>query len=60
MTRASASGNAFTFLMAGVAIDDTKVIILREVTGRLKAALLLPLLTVPQVIAIGLVLNGLG
>ena len=60
MTRASAPGNAFTFLMAGVATDYTEILILREVTGRLKAALLLPLLTVPQVIAIGLVLNGLG
>ena len=53
-------GNAFTFLMAGVATDYTEILFLREVTGRLKAALLLPLLTVPQVIAIGLVLNGLG
>ena len=56
--RASAPGNAFTFLMAGVATDYTEVLVLRQVTGRLKAALLLPLLTVPQVIAIGLVLNA--
>ena len=60
MHRASAPGNAFTFLMAGVATDYTEVLVLREVTGRLKAALLLPLLTVPQVIVIGLVLNGLA
>ena len=58
MTRAEAPGNAFTFLMAGVATDYTEILILREVTGRLKAALLLPLLTVPQVVAIGLILNG--
>ena len=60
MNRASAPGSAFTFLMAGVATDYTEVLVLKEVTGRLKAALLLPLLTVPQVIAIGLILNGSG
>ena len=60
MHRAAAPGNAFTFLMAGVATDYTEVLVLREVTGRLKAALLLPLLTVPQVVAVGLTLNGLG
>ena len=58
MHRAAAPGNAFTFLMAGVATDYTEILVLREVTGRLTAALLLPLLTVPQVIAIGLLLNG--
>ena len=60
MNRADAPGNAFTFLMAGAATDYTEVMILREVTGRLKAALLLPLLTVPQVIAIGWALNLAG
>ncbi len=58
MTRAAAPGNAFTFLMAGAATDNTEILVLKEVTGRLKAALLLPLLTVPQVVAIGWVLNG--
>ncbi|WP_425041123.1 permease [Primorskyibacter sp. S187A] len=58
MTRAQAPGNAFTFLMAGVATDYTEILILREVTGRLKAALLLPLLTVPQVLIIGWALNA--
>ncbi|AVL53727.1 ATPase [Roseobacter denitrificans] len=60
MTRAAAPGNAFTFLMAGVATDYTEVLILREVTGRLRAALLLPLLTVPQVLLIGWALNTAG
>lgn len=59
MTRAAAPGNAFTFLMAGAATDYTEILILKETTGRLKAALLLPLLTVPQVVAIGWVLNGM-
>lgn len=58
MTRAAAPGNAFTFLMAGAATDYTEILVLKEVTGRLKAALLLPLLTVPQVVAIGWMLNG--
>ncbi|MBO6675803.1 MAG: permease [Rhizobiales bacterium] len=58
MTRAQAPGNAFTFLMAGAATDYTEILVLKEVTGRLKAALLLPLLTVPQVVAIGWMLNG--
>ncbi|MFK7791750.1 MAG: permease [Devosiaceae bacterium] len=57
MTRAAAPGNAFTFLMAGAATDYTEILVLKEVTGRLKAALLLPLLTVPQVVAIGWMLN---
>jgi uncharacterized membrane protein YraQ (UPF0718 family) len=60
MTRAAAPGNAFTFLMAGVATDYTEILVLREVTGRLKAALLLPLLTVPQVLLIGWALNAAG
>jgi len=60
MTRAQAPGNAFTFLMAGAATDYTEILVLQEATGRLKAALLLPLLTVPQVLVIGWALNALG
>jgi uncharacterized membrane protein YraQ (UPF0718 family) len=60
MTRAAAPGNAFTFLMAVAATDYTEILVLREVTGRLKAALLLPLLTVPQVLVIGWALNVAG
>jgi hypothetical protein len=60
MNRAAAPGNAFTFLMAGAATDYTEILVLREVTGRLKAALLLPLLTVPQVLVIGWALNSVG
>jgi uncharacterized membrane protein YraQ (UPF0718 family) len=60
MTRAAAPGNAFTFLMAGAATDYTEILVLREVTGRLKAALLLPLLTVPQVLVVGWALNAAG
>ncbi|MEM1429717.1 MAG: permease [Pseudomonadota bacterium] len=55
--RAAAPGNAFTFLMAGVSTDYTEFLILREVTRRVRAALLLPLLTVPQIVGIGVILN---
>ncbi|MEO1198547.1 MAG: permease [Pseudomonadota bacterium] len=57
MARADAPGNAFTFLMAGAATDYTEILILREVTGRLVMALWLPLLTVPQILVIGFLLN---
>jgi hypothetical protein len=60
MTRAAAPGNAFTFLMAGAATDYTEMLVLRGVTGRLTAALLLPLLTVPQVVVVGWALNAAG
>ncbi|MEM6971183.1 MAG: permease [Pseudomonadota bacterium] len=58
MNRAAAPGNAFTFLMAGVATDYTEIMVLRQTIGRLRAALLLPLLTVPQVVLIGWALNS--
>ncbi|RYD47741.1 MAG: ATPase [Verrucomicrobiaceae bacterium] len=57
LTRAAAPGNAFTFLMAGAATDYTEVMVLRETTKSWKAALALPLLTVPQVLLIAWVLN---
>jgi uncharacterized membrane protein YraQ (UPF0718 family) len=60
MTRAGAPGNAFTFLMAGASTDYTEMMVLREVTGRWKSTLMLPLLTVPQIVALGYVLNQFG
>ena len=57
MNRAAAPGNAFTFLMAGVATDYTEVMVIRDTTRSWKLALFLPLLTLPQVILIGAVLN---
>ncbi|WP_265594593.1 permease [Haloferula sp. BvORR071] len=57
LTRAAAPGNAFTFLMAGAATDYTEVMVLREITKSWKAALALPLITVPQVLLIGWLLN---
>ena len=46
--------------MAGAATDDAEILVRREVTGRLQAALLLPLRTVPQGLVIGWALNASG
>ena len=54
---AHAPGNAFAFLMAGVATDYTEVMALKETTASWKIALFLPLVTVPQTLAVGWVLN---
>ncbi len=54
---ANAPGNAFTFLMAGVSTDYTEIMVLKEATKSWKMALFLPLVTVPQVIIMGLVMN---
>jgi len=59
ITRGAAPGNAFTFLMAGAATDYTEIVVLRQTTGSWKAALILPLLTTPQVLIVGWLLNQL-
>jgi len=53
----NAKGNAFTFLMAGVATDYTEIAIIKDVTKSLKLALFIPLITVPQTLLIGYFLN---
>jgi len=60
MNRAGAPGNSFTFLMAGVATDYTELLSIRDTTRSWAIALCLPLVTVPQVLLIGFVLNRLG
>jgi len=52
LTRAKAPGNAFAFLMAGVSTDYTEVMILKDTTKSWKIALFLPLVSLPQIIAI--------
>jgi uncharacterized protein len=54
---AHAPGNAFIFLMAGVATDFTEFMALRETTKSWKIALFVPLLTVPQIVLFGWLLN---
>jgi uncharacterized membrane protein YraQ (UPF0718 family) len=53
-----AAGNAFIFLMAGVATDYTEIGLLWANVGR-RTALWLPLLTVPQIIVWGMLANRL-
>jgi len=43
--------------MAGVATDYTEVMVIRDTTKSWKIALFLPLLTLPQVLLIGWLLN---
>ncbi len=60
MNRAAAPGNSFTFLMAGVATDYTEIMSIKDTAGSWKLALFLPLLTVPQVMVLGYLLNTFG
>ncbi len=51
-----ALGNSFTFLMAGVATDYTEIGLLWTNVGR-RVALWLPVISVPQIILLGLLFN---
>lgn len=57
LTKANAPGNAFGFLMAGVATDYTEIMSLKDTTKSWKIALFLPLVTLPQVCILACVLN---
>lgn len=57
VTRAAAPGNGFTFLMAGVATDYTEIMVIRDLTKSWKIALFLPLVSLPQILLIGWLLN---
>ncbi len=60
MNSAAAPGNAFAFLMAGVSTDYTEIMVLKDTTKSWKVALFLPLVTVPQVMVIGYIMNLAG
>ncbi len=60
VNNAHAPGNGFAFLMAGVATDYTEIMILKETTGSWKMALVLPLLTAPQILILGYIMNLAG
>ncbi len=60
LNRAGAPGNAFTFLMAGAATDYTEVMVIKDTMKSWKIALFLPLITVPQVLLIGWLMNVLS
>lgn len=57
VTRADAPGNGFAFLMVGAATDYTEIMVLRETTASWRFALFLPLVTLPQVILLGWLIN---
>lgn len=57
MNSANAPGNGFAFLMAGVSTDYTEILIVREFTQSWKVALTIPLITVPQIIVLGVLFN---
>ena len=59
VVRAGAPGNGFAFLMAGVATDYTEIMSLKDTTGSWKLALMLPVISVPQTLAIAIMLNYL-
>ena len=57
VNRANAPGNGFAFLMAGVATDYTEIMVIRETTQSWGIALLLPLVTLPQIILLAWIIN---
>lgn len=57
VTRAAAPGNGFAFLMAGVATDYTEILVIRQFTKSWKITVFLPLLTVPQILLLGWIMN---
>lgn len=60
ITYGGAVGNSFAFLMAGVSTDLTEIMALKDVTKSWKCSLILPLVTLPQVILLSALLNYLG
>jgi uncharacterized membrane protein YraQ (UPF0718 family) len=55
-SQTGAFGNSFTFLMAGVATDYTEIGLIWHNIGK-KAALWLPLITVPQILILAYIFN---
>jgi uncharacterized membrane protein YraQ (UPF0718 family) len=55
-SQTGAFGNSFTFLMAGVSTDYTELGLVASSIGR-RAALFIPLITVPQILVLGYLFN---
>ena len=53
-----APGNSFAFLMTGVSTDYTEIVALKETTKSWKISLFLPLVTLPQIVILAVILNG--
>ena len=58
VTRAHAPGNGFAFLMACAATDYTEIMALKETTRSWKDTMILPILTLPQVVVVAWILNA--
>ena len=54
--KTGALGNSFTFLMAGVATDYTEIGLIWHNIGK-KAALWIPILTIPQILILSYIFN---
>ncbi len=57
MNTAQAPGNGFAFLMAGVSTDYTEILVVREFSKSWLIALSIPLVTVPQILILGMLFN---
>ncbi len=57
INRGNAPGNGFVFLMAGVSTDYTEIMIVREFSKSWLIAFSLPIITVPQVLLLGWIMN---
>ncbi|MEM7651096.1 MAG: permease [Pseudomonadota bacterium] len=57
MNTGGAPGNGFAFLMAGVATDYTEIMVVREFSKSWLIAFSIPLITVPQIIILGMLFN---
>ena len=60
VNQAKAPGNGFVFLMAGVSTDYTEIMVLRESMKSWKIAFFLPLVTLPQIVVLGMGMNALS
>lgn len=56
-TIAKAKGNSFAFMMSGVATDFTEFMVLKELTGSKKLAVLVILVLIVQVVLLAMLLN---
>ena len=54
---ANAKGNSFAFLMAGVATDYTEIMVLKETTKSWRFALLVPIISIPQIMLFAYFMN---
>ena len=55
--KTGALGNSFTFLMAGVATDYTEIGLIWQTIGK-KAALWIPIITIPQILILSFIFNS--